>query len=146
MRDLFRRMRNFCSARGTLLLTPHQLSTEAKQLIREGKPPADFVKDIAGKGYYSGCKQIDQEVDIELYIHIVKFGGRAYLAVQRGKHRGIVGQTPDSDLYTLIPFMDGTKGYNCGILDDVDHEDSSLRKLGAAPGKNGEAAWWDSEI
>ena len=29
-------MRNFCSARKITLLTPHQLSTEAKQLLRDG--------------------------------------------------------------------------------------------------------------
>lgn len=142
LRDLFRRMRNFTNARKITFITPHQLSTDAKQLIRDGKQAADFVKDIAGKGYYAGSKQIDQEVDIELYIHIVHFNGRAYLTVQRGKHRGLVGQTPLEHLYTILPFMDGTKGYNCGILDDINHEDSSSRKIGAS-GANDEA-WWDT--
>jgi len=126
-------------------ITPHQLSTDAKQLIRDGKEAGNFVKDIAGKGYYAGSKQIDQEVDIEIYIHIVHFNGRSYLTVQRGKHRGLVGQTPFEDLYCVLPFMNGTEGYNCGVLDDVDGPDTSARKVGAVLGADGTAedTWWD---
>lgn len=87
IRDLFRRVRNFCTPRGILMLTPHQLSTEAKQLIRAGTPEDQFVKEINEKGYYSGTKQLDQEVDLELYIHLFKYNKETYFAVQRGKHR-----------------------------------------------------------
>ena len=31
-----------------------------------------FVKFVAEKGYYSGSKQLDQEVDLEIYIQIQK--------------------------------------------------------------------------
>lgn len=87
MRDMFRRIRNFCSAKGITVLTPHQLSTEAKQLIRQGIPEDQFVKEINEKGYYAGCKQLDQEVDMEIYLHIFKYQKEWWLSAQRGKHR-----------------------------------------------------------
>ena len=87
MRDLFRRVRNFCESRGSFFVTPHQLSTDAKALIRGDIPEAEFVKMIAEKGYTSGSKQLDQEVDIELYIHLFHYKGECIFTVQRGKHR-----------------------------------------------------------
>lgn len=87
MRDLFRRTRNFCEQRGAFFVTPHQLSTDAKALIRGDIPEGDFVKMIAEKGYTSGSKQLDQEVDIELYIHLFHYKGECIFTVQRGKHR-----------------------------------------------------------
>ena len=87
MRDLMRRVRNFCSSRGIVCVTPHQLSTEAKALLRNGTPDIQFVKEITEKGYHAGSKQLDQEMDLELYIHKFKHGNKYYLAVQRGKHR-----------------------------------------------------------
>lgn len=87
IRDLFRRVRNFASARGILCITPHQCSPDAKMLLRGGLPEVQFVKEIAEKGFYAGCKQLDQEIDLELYIHLFKYGKDVYLAVQRGKHR-----------------------------------------------------------
>ena len=68
-RDMLRRVRNFCSARNTIFMTPFQLSTEAKQLLRNGIPEHNFVNEIAEKGYYDGCKTVDQELDLSL-IHI----------------------------------------------------------------------------
>jgi hypothetical protein len=87
LRDLFRRIRAFFSARKITLITPHQLSTEAKQLVRDGHN--DFLSQVVGRGYYADCKQIDQEVDGELYLHKVKFNKRTYLVMRRGKHRGV---------------------------------------------------------
>jgi len=136
IRDMFRRMRNFTNPRRILFVTPHQLSTEAKQLIRDGK--RDFVKEIANKGYYDGCRTIDNEVDMELYIHIEKENGESYLTVQRGKHR-IVGKTPDEDLYCVLKFSkDG------GIPDDLLKADSSRRKVGGGViGSGNEVPYWD---
>lgn len=57
-------------------------------LIRNGMDE-QFVAEIKNKGYYDGCRTLDQEVDMELYIHIVKVDGRSYLTLQRGKHRVI---------------------------------------------------------
>jgi len=125
LRDLWRRMRNFCSARGTTLFSPHQLSSEAKQLIREGR--SDFVKQIANKGYYDGCKRLDQEFDLEIHEHIEYLNGQAYLTMQRGKHR-LPTIIPEKDKSVILPFTE--KG--C-ILDDINGPDSTLRKVGGGP-------------
>lgn len=125
LRDLYRRTRNFFSARKIALLTPHQLSTEAKQLVRDGHQ--DFVKQVIGKGYFAGSKQIDQEVDGEIYLHIEKLNKRAYLTIHRGKHRG-VPVIPDDDMYMVLPFPE--KG---PIPDDLNGPRIDCSKIGGGP-------------
>lgn len=138
VRDMFRRVRNFTNPRRITCITPHQLSTEAKMLIRDGR--SDFVRELVGKGYYDGCRTIDNEVDMELFIHIEKMNGRAFLTVQRGKHR-INGVTPLEHQYTILPFQ--LKG--C-ILDDIFSADSSRSKIGGGPiGSKEESPFWDME-
>lgn len=135
VRDMFRRLRNFCNPKKITVITPHQLSTEAKQMIRDGRQ--DFVKEIPNRGFHSGSKQLDQELDLEWYIHIEKVNGKSYLTVQRGKHRG-VGIIPDPQKYFVLPFYDIG-----GIRDDVLLEDSSLRKPGGGPaGSSEENPFW----
>lgn len=138
IRDLFRRMRNFTSARKIAFVTPHQLSTDAKMLVRE--EATDFVKRMVGGGYYTGSKQIDQEVDTEIFIHIEKVDGKAYQTIQRGKHRG--GEILDEkDKYAVLPF--NGKG---GLLDDIYGEDTSVPRPGmiskAAKARGEEDAFW----
>lgn len=135
IRDLFRRMRNFCSPRKITLITPHQLSTEAKMLIRQGNEES-FVRDIANKGYYDSCKTIDQEVDMEIYIHIVKADNKSWLTVQRGKHR-LITQTKEEYKYCVLPFEDIGD-----IRDDVNSADTS-RKKPAGPIDGQKAGFWD---
>lgn len=103
VRDMLRRLRNFFKARKTTFFTPHQLSTEAKRLSRIHSPMETFVKEIADKGYYAGSAQLDQEIDLELYLHIVKHNGEHYLTIQRGKHR-LPTVIPESDKYTIFKF------------------------------------------
>lgn len=134
VRDLFRRVRNFMTRKRITFATPHQLSTEAKKLLREG--PTNFVKEVANKGYWDSCKTIDNEMDLELYIHIVKAYGKSYLTIQRGKHRK-TGITPEIDLYCVYEFSDiGT------IKMDVGGEDQSLRKVGGKPESDGGGDDW----
>jgi hypothetical protein len=136
IRDMYKRMRNFCSARKILMITPHQLSTEAKQLIRDGN--SDFVKKIVGGGYYAGCKSVDNEVDIEIFIHIERLNGRAYQTFQRGKHRG-VSSTPDKYKYFVLPFPEDGRP----ILDDLHLADTTCSKVGAGPvGSAEETPFW----
>lgn len=136
-RDLFRRVRNFTAPRGIAMVTPHQLSTEAKQLVRQGVE--NFVQEIANKGYYDSCKTIDQEVDLELYIHIVKVNGSSYLTVQRGKHRK-VKITPDKDLFCVLPFSPVG-----GVRDDVLGRDSTRKHVGGGElGTEDEKPWWNT--
>lgn len=136
LRDMFRRLRNFCSVRKITFITPHQLSTEAKQLIRDGR--TEFVKEIANKGYYDKCKTIDQEVDGELYIHIEKKNGKSYLTVQRGKHR-IPTLVDDTKKYVVYPF------YEVGnIRDDINGSPSHGKKVGGgAVGSGEETPFWE---
>lgn len=124
LRDMFRRMRNFCSTRKITLITPHQLSTESKQLLRGGIPEDQFVKTVNGKGYYAECKQLDHEIDVELYIHIVRHKKEYYLSVQRGKHR-IPSIIPEELRYFLLKFPKGMP-----IPDNINNEHHTvLREL-----------------
>jgi hypothetical protein len=125
LRDMFRRMRNFCSARKIACVTPHQLSTEAKQLLRDGR--TDFVKIVAGLGYYDKCRTIDNELDWELYIHIEKKDKNYYLTIQRGKHR-LTTVIDSEDMYAVYQFFDIG-----GIPDDLDKENTASKKVGAPP-------------
>jgi hypothetical protein len=125
MRDMYRRLRNFFSQRFITFLTPHQLSTDAKRLIREGH--GDLVKLVNGKGYYDGCQRLDQEVDGELYQHIEVVNGKSYLTFQRCKHRK-TRQTPMADRYFVLPF------HAIGdLMDDVNGEDTTLKRPGGGP-------------
>jgi hypothetical protein len=137
IRELFRRTRNFMAKRGITFLTPHQLSSEAKQLVRNGVD--DFVQVIAEKGYYDGCKGLDQEVDLEIYIHIEQIGAESYLTVQRGKHRGLVEMTSHRDKYCVLKFNDIG-----AILDDIEGRDLSMRHIGGAPVSEGGGKAWFS--
>lgn len=136
-RDLFRRVRNFTAPRGIAFITPHQLSTEAKQLVRQGVE--NFVQEIANKGYYDSCRTIDQEVDLEIYIHIVKQNGVSYLTIQRGKHRK-VKITPDKDLFCVLPFSPVG-----GVRDDVLGRDTTRKHVGGGEmGSADETPWWNA--
>lgn len=126
IRDMIRRLRNFMEPRRITLITPHQISTDAKMLIRNGMPEDKFVRDIAEKGYYAGSKQLDQEVDGEIYIHLFKHNGVTYLAVQRGKHR-IPTIVQDEFKYFLLPFPK-----RMPIPDDLLGERIGMYKLPAA--------------
>lgn len=122
VRNMYERLRNFMSSRGITMITPHQLSTDAKIQFREGR--GDFVKNLVGGGYYAGCKQIDQVVDGEVFIHIECVNNTFWLTIQRGKHR-IIEQTPMEDRYCVLPF------YEIGnIRDDLMGPDSTRRKIG----------------
>lgn len=136
MRELFRRVRNFCESRDAFFVTPHQLSTEAKALIRADIPEADFVKMVAEKGYTSGSKQLDQEVDIELYIHLFKYKGSTIFSIMRGKHRVDSILENDDWKYVLYKFP-----YLMPIPADVDTEHNhGFSKLSHINGKDREEA------
>ena len=116
LRDMYRRMRNFSSSKGIACLSAHQLSTESKALIRNGIQDSLFVKEVAGKGYTEGSKQIDQVIDLEIYIYKAKINKKWHLTVNRGKHRG-VGIIDDNLLYFALPFP-----YRAPILENINDE------------------------
>lgn len=137
IRDLIRRVRNFTSKKNITCQTPHQLSTDAKMLERTG--PDNFLKHVVGRGYYDGCKRIDQEVDLEVYIHIGEVNGEFYQILSRGKHRGI-NRTPvanQSCVYKFDPIF--------GLPWDINGPDQSRRTLGGDTLASGGApAWYNS--
>ena len=138
IRDLFRRVRNFCLRKKILCITPHQLSPAAKQLFRDGVE--NFTSQVAGKGYYDGCSTIDQEVDMEIFQHIVEQNGEFYLTMSRGKHRA-VDFTPIEDRNTVYKF-EQIGGLKC----DVDGRDMSRPRVGATPRSEGGQLAWYSEV
>lgn len=93
IQDLYQRLQNFMLRKKIALLTAHQMSTEAKALERNGEEI--LVKAVCELGFYAGCRTVDNEVDMEIYQHIVKQGGRSYMTWQRGKHRKPGTVTPD---------------------------------------------------
>jgi len=123
-RDMVRRVRNFCSARNITFISPFQLSSEAKQLIRNGVPEHQFVNEIAEKGYTDGCKSIDQELDLEIYIHMFTHKRRKYLSIRRGKHR-LSTAIADEDKYIMYRFPE----LNIPILGDLHKENTGMHKL-----------------
>jgi replicative DNA helicase len=130
VRDLFRRMRNFCAARNTVLITPHQLSTDAKNLLRLGVSDELFVKELTGRGYFAGSKQLDQEADVILFIHRVenKKTGIWYQAVQLEKHRLPTVVSSDKK-FLLLPFPKVGP-----IPDDLFRERIDIKRLAHASG------------
>ena len=136
VRDLIRRVRNHSIEKNIGFVSPHQLSMDAKRLIRDGAE--DFVQLLPGKGYYDKCGRLDQEVDVELFIHIVYMNGEHYLTIQRGKHRGLSKQTPPEDKYCVLPMS--KFGY---VLHDVNGSDTTRRKVGGgAIGSEDETPFW----
>lgn len=141
VRNLFERIKAFMASKGILFITPHQLSTEAKALIRDGYN--DFVKRLPGGGYTADSKQIDQVIDGELFFHIERLKGKneAYFTVQGGKLRRIE-QVDEDDKYRVYKFV--RKGV---ILDDLNKPDSSMLKVGGTPlGEMTEDENWDQYI
>lgn len=135
-RDLFRRVRNFMSKRGITVITPHQISTEGKRLLRNGINDT-FVQEIANKGYYDSCGTIDQEVDMEIVIHIVEVpGDGSYLTLQVGKHRGPI-YTPEKDKYCVYRFEKVAT-----IPDDILGMDASRKVVGGKTMHDGGDAPW----
>lgn len=137
IRELFRRMKNFCTPRKIAFITPHQLSGDAMELIRKGT--SDFVREIAEKNYWDGCKRLSQEVDLEIYIHIEKVNGRSYLTIMRGKHRGMPVME-EIDKYLVLEMHKVG-----GIRPDLFGPDTSLKKVGGGPiGSGEEIPFWEA--
>jgi hypothetical protein len=139
-KDLLRRLRNYCNPKKITLLTAAQLSTDAKNMTRQGVE--NFVKEIANKGYYDGCRGLDQEPDLEIVIHIEKPGdGFAYLTMMRGKHRGELGVTPEKNKFVVYRF----EPY--GLPEDINGKNLCRRTVGGGMVSDvggGDAPWWSS--
>lgn len=105
-RDLYDRVRQFCSPKKISVITPHQMSTEAKQLLRNGENIIELPKLTVEKGYTEISKQLDQVVDLEVNIAKGLLYGKPVLAIMRGKHRG-APILEDKDKYRIMKFPTG---------------------------------------
>lgn len=123
LRDMYSRMRNFCAPRKTLFITPHQLSTDAKQLLRSGIPEERFLKEIAGKGYFEICKQLDQEYDLGLYVHVFEHNKESWLSILKEKHRGQISN--EHERFALYRFPK----QKLPVSDDLLTTDMSFSKI-----------------
>ena len=87
---LFRRVRSFMIARGICFVTPHQLSPEAKKMLKESDDESEiyFARDVAGKSMTETSTKITNEVDVELTVHVAKGSQRSYWTGCVGKQRG----------------------------------------------------------
>lgn len=84
------RARSFFSNRNALFLTPHQVSTEGKALLRTsgGVSHQEFVKVVAARGYTEHTKGLDRIYDTGIYVHVFTHSdGHAYLTMFREKMR-----------------------------------------------------------
>lgn len=138
LQDMFARLRGFCNRRKITLITPHQISTDAKRNILRIEQ-SGFVKQLVGRGYYKGCASLDNEFDCEIFIHIEKFNGRSYLTIQRGKQRVNI-PLPEEFHHVVIAFHPIG-----GLRDDMGKPDSTLSKVGgSAIGSGVEEEFWET--
>lgn len=124
LQDLFRRVRNFCRSRGILFITPHQLSTQARELTRGIVSDETLLQFITLKGYWQDAKGLDREFDGAFYVHLIKKGDITYKAFQRDKHRwpGILEESKKFFIYQYPGPMP--------IPDDVGKERMGMRRIG----------------
>lgn len=120
LQDLFRRMRNFCRSRGILFITPHQLSTQARELTRGVVLDETLLQYIALKGYWQDAKGLDREFDGAFYVHLIKKDNDTYKAFQRDKHRwpGILEESKKFFIYKYpgpMPIPDDIHGERIGM-------------------------------
>lgn len=118
--DLLGRVGSFCASKGVLFITPHQLSTEAKNRLREDIPGDQFIKLLPGRGYWEGNKGLDRIYDVGFYVHIIKRAGKAYLGVAWDKHRGF--NCSDDDKFFMMEFPDQIHP----VPYDIHGDDSSM--------------------
>jgi hypothetical protein len=102
-KDLFKRVRTLLSNKKIACITPHQISPAGKAIIRAGIPAVEFVKHLPGKGYYAHSSQLDQELDVELFIHKAFINKKPVLTIQRGKLRTNLIVDEDK-LYAVLDF------------------------------------------
>lgn len=119
LRDLLRRVRNFCLAKNIACNTPHQMSPDATNLLRGGTPEHLLVKEVAEKNYYDGSKKLGQDIDLETFLHKFDHQGDTYLAVQRGKHR--ISSIIEEEMWKHVVFKFPKKGMPIPYDRDIEH-------------------------
>lgn len=135
IKELFTRMFNFVAEKKIATITAHQMSTEAKQMERNGVDL--LVKEVRELGYYENCRSLDQIVDMEIYQHKVCVNGKYYITWQRGKHRKPT-ITPDEMMFCIYEFNKiGT------FKPDIFGQAKYSRRFGGGVGANADQPAWD---
>lgn len=125
LQDLFKRVRNFCRSRGILFITPHQLSTQARELTKGQVSDETFLPTISNKGFWQDCKGLDREFDASFLVHIIrKDNDVAYKAYCWDKHR-LPTIVESSKKYFFMQFPGAMP-----IPDDLGQECLAMRKIG----------------
>lgn len=124
-RDLLKRVRNIAAGAGGSMITALQLSPAAKQLLRNGVPDHQLLKEIYSKGYYQGTSGADQEFDIGFLLKLCERNGMTYLNIHWDKHRNPVLADP-KDFNIYIPFENGRKS---PLMPDLDRDPIHVRAL-----------------
>lgn len=112
--------------KGITFLTPHQLSTAAKGLLRSGIAEDQFVKEICGRGFFEGTSALDRIYDGCILIHLFKHNKETYLSLMLDKHR-IPTVIDEDDKYIIFKFPKGMP-----IPYSMNDEDESFKKIKAA--------------
>jgi len=82
------RARTFFANRNAVFITPHQISTDGKNLLRGQVSDPEFVRVVAARGYFEHTKGLDRIYDTGIFIHtFYHTDGHAYLTVFREKMR-----------------------------------------------------------
>lgn len=84
--DQLSRIRSFCSANNILMITPHQLSTDAKR-VRSTLPVGQFLPFIKSGGFFERTKGLDRVYDIGILIDKCETPFGDFLHVLLDKHR-----------------------------------------------------------
>lgn len=128
---MYRRFRELCERHYIFGWTPHQLDTTSKTLRRDAPDESMLVMELGKGGYSNECKRLEQEVDIELYHHIVASGGRYFLTFYKGKDRYGPPIAPEKRYWLYEMYLVGT------LPDDVNGANQSLRRITAQRNRNG---------
>lgn len=121
---VYRRVRSFTTARGICFVTPHQLSPEAKKLLKELDDESEvyFAREVAGKSMTETSTKITNEVDGVICIHVAKTAVKNYFTGAIGKQRG-EGCSPEKRffIYDIDPVF--------GLKHDINGKPAFRRSL-----------------
>lgn len=134
IKDLLSRLRNFFSVEGALFWTPHQLNGEAR--IRRDNGEKNWIQKMSGSGtHYARCKDLYQEIDVEVVVNCFIYNTVKHLEYCLGKNRNNPS-VPEGKKHAMFKLCTFT-----GLRDDIDREDSKIKKLGGGTNTGDSTAW-----
>lgn len=54
---------------------------------RQRIEPETFLRKVAEKGYYDGCRKLNHDLDLEMFVHVARTNNPTYMTFVRGKHK-----------------------------------------------------------